>query len=335
MTQANPITTRRNVAAGLSDDAATGPTGSADTRWTRSGPPAAPAAAVATRLGDLMALTKMRVTVLVVITAWLGFALGAATLDAASRPGGSVLLLVLAATAMACMGASALNQVLEREPDSRMKRTANRPIAAGRMSPGMGTAIGCLLAGGGVAALALGGFLPAAAVCLATVLLYVLVYTPWKRLSWTATLVGAVPGALPPVIGYAAATGRIGPAAVAVFALMFAWQMPHFMAIAWLYREDYARGGYPFLAVVDPSGRSTFRQMLLWAVALLPIGVAPWVLGIAGVAYLIGAVAAGLGFLLLAVMLVNHRSAAMARATFYASLLYLPIVLVLMVADHV
>ncbi len=301
----------------------------------RTAVPCSPAAAVLARLTDFTSLTKQRVTVLVVITAWLGYALGAAGLPAAAKPGWLGWLVTLTGTGLACMGAAALNQVIERGPDSRMQRTRSRPIPAGRLSARNGTLLGLALSAAGVGVLAIAGHLVAAMVCLVTILLYVMVYTPMKRVHWSATLIGAVPGALPPVIGYAVATGTIGPAAWAVFALMFAWQMPHFMAIAWLYRDDYARGGFPFLAVVDPSGRSTFRQMLLWAAALLPIGAAPWWLGFAGPFYLLGASVAGMAFLLLALMLVNHRSLLMARATFYASLIYLPVVLVLMVADHV
>ncbi len=282
---------------------------------------------------DLVQLAKLRITLMVVITAWIGLELGRRSLGLWET---QTLLtaMTLLGTALSCMGAGALNQVMERDTDARMMRTRLRPIPAGRISMMMGLVTGLVWSLLGVVILWWGTHPLAAAVSGFTIISYVLVYTPMKRVTSLSTVIGAVPGALPPVIGYTAVTGRFGPEAWVVFAIMFLWQLPHFLAIAWLYRDDYARGGFPMLPVIDPSGRSTFRQMLLGCVALLPVGLMPTMLGFSGGLYFTGALLAGLVFLGFAVAVVAKPNRAQARALFFASLVYLPAVLALLVVDR-
>ena len=167
-----------------------------------------------------------------------------------------------------------------------------------------------------------------------TIFSYVTIYTPLKRVTTVSTLIGAIPGALPPVIGYAAATGAVEPAAWCMFAIMFMWQLPHFLAIAWMYREDYTRGGFVMLPVIEPDGRSTFRQMLIGCLAMLPLGLLPTLMGFTGMIYFVGALIAGVGFLATAVALVISPTNERARRVFFASLIYLPLVLALMMIDQ-
>jgi protoheme IX farnesyltransferase len=167
-----------------------------------------------------------------------------------------------------------------------------------------------------------------------TIFSYAMIYTPLKRVSSISTIVGAVPGALPPVMGYTAVANNVGIEAVLLFGILFLWQLPHFLAIAWLYKEDYARAGMPMLPVIDPDGSSTFRQMLITCMALVPLGMLPTILGVSGRIYFIGALIAGLGFLGFGIALVRGRTRAHARAMFFASLVYLPVVLGLMMANQ-
>lgn len=285
-------------------------------------------------LTDLAELTKVRITLMVVITAGIGYLLGMRG-SASLSSGWLTAVAALAGTALACMGASTLNQVYERDTDGRMHRTRHRPIPAGRVSMRRALLLGLVLGALGVGLLALLTTAAAAAVATATIFSYVLIYTPMKRLHSTSLIVGAVPGALPPVIGYAAATGQLGLAGWLVFAIMFIWQVPHFLAIAWLYREDYARGGFPMLPVTDPSGRVTFAQMLLWCLLLIPVSLLPTVHGYSGATYAAVAMACGLGFMACAVLLVLRRERLHARLTFFASLIYLPLVLAALVIDKV
>ncbi len=283
------------------------------------------------RFSDLSQLTKPRITVMVAVTTFIGYQLGVGstmTLDL-------VLLATLLGTSLSCMGACALNQVVERDTDARMNRTADRPIPAGRMTAATGSLIGVLLSIAGVGLLAAGANGLAALLSAVTIVSYVCMYTPLKRVTSISTIVGAVPGALPPVMGYAAATGRIELPIVVVFLIMFLWQLPHFLAIAWLYRKDYARAGMPMLPVLDPTGVSTFRQMLLGCLAMLPLGLLPTMLGISGVVYFAGAMICGLMFLATAIALVIRPTRSRAKWVFYASLVYLPAVLALMMIDRV
>ena len=244
---------------------------------------------------DLRELFKVRVTGMVVITGWAGFYLGSMQSGISSVQRGLVDTLV--GIGLVSAGASALNQALERKSDARMLRTAQRPLAAGRISLASG-----VLAG--LAALALGGGwlllhtnLLTVALALLTAFTYVAVYTPLKRVTTLATFIGAFPGAMGPLLGWTAARGRIEWQAVALFAILFVWQFPHFMAIAWMYRDDYARAGIRMLPVVQPDGWSTVIEALFYAVLMIPVSLAPWKLGMAGSTYAILATALGLFYL--------------------------------------
>jgi protoheme IX farnesyltransferase len=221
-------------------------------------------------------------------------------------------------------GASVLNMVMERDTDALMLRTRTRPIPAGRIRPADARWFGALLTLGGLALLlSLCGAL-AALVAFSTWASYLFLYTPLKRKTHLSTLVGAVPGALPPVIGWAAASGRLEPGAFILFAIVFLWQIPHFLAIAWLYRDDYERGGFPMLPVIDREGRVTGRQAVLHSVALLVVSLAPVAAGLGGVVYLAGALILGVALTLAALRLARARNVVAARSLFLASVLYLP-----------
>ena len=268
---------------------------------------------------DWLELTKPRITTMVVFTALVGFVTATAV-----SPWSGLLLAALAGTGLVAGGASALNQVMERDTDALMHRTRTRPIPAGRIRPVEASLFGALLSLAGLALLgALAGPL-AALVAFSTWASYLFLYTPLKRRSHLATLVGAVPGALPPVIGWAAASGSLEPGAFILFAIVFLWQIPHFLAIAWLYRDDYERGGLKVLPVIDREGRLTGRQAVLHSVALLVVSLAPVAAGLGGTLYLAGALGLGVGLTLAALQLARARSLAAARSLFLASVVYLP-----------
>ena len=246
-------------------------------------------------IADCRELFKVRVTGMVVITGWAGFYLGSMQSGISSLQRG--LIDTLFGIGLVSAGAGALNQALERKTDARMVRTANRPLAAGRISLGAG-----VLAG--LAALALGGFwllthtnALTVALALLTAFTYVAIYTPLKRVTTLATFIGAFPGAMGPLLGWTAARGRIEWPAVALFAILFVWQFPHFMAIAWLYREDYGRAGIKMLPVVQPDGLSTVVEALFYAVLMVPVSLLPWKLGMTGEVYAVLAGALGLFYL--------------------------------------
>ncbi len=278
------------------------------------------------RLSDFVALTKPRITFLVVLTTLVGFVAAAAgALDPA------LLARTLAGTALVAGAASALNQWAERDADARMRRTVRRPLPAGRLLARDSVVYGVALAAGGIVYLALTVGTLASALAAATAASYLLVYTPLKRVTSLATVVGAVPGAIPPMIGWAAARGRLDAGAWVLFLILFFWQMPHFLALAALYRRDYARAGFRVLSVVDPGGASTGRQSLVYALALLPVSLMPAFLGMAGPLYFFGALALGLGFLFYASRLALRPAAqAQAAGLFHYSLLYLPALCTLM-----
>src|SRR5262245_40553959 len=237
-------------------------------------------------------------------------------------------------TALVAGGAAVLNQVYERDTDALMRRTNGRPLPDHRITVGDATIFGLALALGGTTLLAFGANLLAAFLALATLMVYLLVYTPMKRRSPAATLVGAVPGALPPLIGWAAAHGSVSVGGWTLFTIVFLWQIPHFMAIAWMYRDDYGSAGFPMLPVIEPDGRRTGRHALLYCLALLPVSVAPVFVGVAGATY--GWIAAGLGIILLVltVRFAVTRSDGSARLLFIASITYLPLIWVTMILDH-
>jgi protoheme IX farnesyltransferase len=295
----------------------------------RAGVPAeAVLAAAGGRLAAYLALTKPRIGVMVLVTVATGFFLGA---RGAAHPW--ALGLTLIGTALVAGGASAWNQYLERDRDLRMRRTASRPLPSGRLRPVEAAAFGAGLTVAGLAILGLGVNGASAAVALVTFVLYVAVYTPLKPVTTLNTAVGAVPGALPPVIGWVAATGQLGVEAWALFLIVFLWQFPHFLAIAWIYRDDYARAGYRMLPTVDPHGAITGRQAAGYALALVPGGLLPAVVGLAGGFYFAGALVLGLAYLFYAVRFWSRVSDHTARHLLRASFVYLPAILILLLSN--
>jgi heme o synthase len=281
------------------------------------------------RVTDLLVLTKARVNALVVATTAGGYYLGASgAIDVLS------LIVTCLGTALVASGAAAINQVDERDTDRLMVRTRHRPVADGRMGSSEGRAVAVALSIAGLVILWFGANVAAMVVALATLLSYAFVYTPLKRRTSLSTVVGAVPGALPPLIGWAASRGTVAELAPwSLFLLMFLWQLPHFLAIAWLYREDYARAGLPMLSVIDREGVFTGRQATLWAATLVPFSVLPYLVGMAGPAYGAGAIVLGMVQLGLAINFAVRRTNASARTLFYGSITYLPLLWLLMVID--
>jgi len=259
-----------------------------------------------------------------------------AVLASGGAPDWRITTHALVGAALVAAGASALNQWSEREVDARMRRTRDRPLPAGRLQPGEVLVLGIASAAGGVVylAAALASAL-AAVVAALTLLTYVLVYTPLKRRTPLNTLVGAIPGALPPVIGWTAVRGSVGAEAGALFAVLFLWQVPHFLAIAWIYREDYGRAGLCMLPSVDPEGTATGRQMIVYCLALVAASLMPVEVGGAGPVYLAGALILGIGFLAYAVGFSLRRSTERARGVLRASLIYLPALLTLWLLDGI
>ncbi len=290
---------------------------------------------------DLLALTKPRIVLLVLLTIAAGYVLGAAAHVPANGPAGAswittvwLVFHLLLGSGLVAGGTNALNQVAERDVDARMRRTKQRPLPAGRL----GIVAATIFAGGiaiaGVVELLLFVNAAVAILAAATLVSYVFAYTPLKRRTTVATLVGAVPGALPIVGGWAAAGAPLDVRAAVLFGIMFLWQMPHFLALSWLYREDYARAGLAMLSVRDDTGAVTFRHAALNAAALLPVSLAPWLLAMAGGTYFIVAGVLSTGFLIMAFTAARVPSARRARQLFLASLVYLPALFGVLVADR-
>jgi len=279
-------------------------------------------------LSAYLELTKPRINALVLVTAALGFFLGGKGIQAPLE-----LVYFLLGTAFVVGGAGVLNHVLERDVDRLMERTRNRPLPAGLIRPGVAMSFGLCLVLSGLLLLLSTTNLLTAFLALLSAFLYVVVYTPMKRLTWLNTSLGAIPGALPPVGGWTAATGELEAGAWGLFLILFAWQHPHFYAIAWIFREDYHRGGFKMLPVVEPDGRSTCRQIVVYSVLLILVSTLPTYLGISGWIYLCGAVLMGLGMLLVGIGLSLSRSHLDARRLLKASVLYLPLLLLLSVVD--
>jgi len=274
---------------------------------------------------DYLELTKPRITLMVVLTTWVGYVVAART-HGATGP----LLPALLGTGLVAAGASALNMLLERRIDARMRRTATRPLPAGRLRPLDALAWGLAVTSLGLAALAWRSGPWPAAVALLTWSSYLFVYTPLKTRTSMATLVGAVPGALPPVIGWAAARGTLDPGALLLFAILFLWQIPHFLAIAWMYRDDYARAGLPTLPVLDPDGRLTGRQAVAHVLVLLIVSLVPTAAGLTGPVYLAGAAVLGVAFAGVAVWAAVVRTLVAARRLFLTSISYLAVLCTLL-----
>lgn len=282
------------------------------------------------RASDFFALTKPRIVLLVLLTAAVGFYL------AAPPEVGMILFIhTLVGTALVAAGSGALNQVAESDVDALMTRTSQRPLPAGRLPRPASAAFAATLGALGTGYLAVFVNPLTAGLAVATLASYVLLYTPLKRRTSLSTLVGAVPGALPILGGWTATgTGLVAPA-WSLFGIMFLWQMPHFLALAWLYRDDYARAGLRMLSVGDEDGRRTFRQALLYAAALIPVSLTPTVAGLAGLLYFSGALVLGLWFTGAAVLAVRSRSTSAARRLFLVSIAYLPGLLGLLALDKV
>jgi protoheme IX farnesyltransferase len=287
------------------------------------------AASEGSRTADFVALTKPRLNLLVLVTTLAGAYL--ASPDGVPLP---LLLHTLVGTALVAGGAAALNQVWELNTDRLMRRTSGRPLPAGRLSTTEGAWFGIALSATGIVELALAVNALSAGVAALTLASYVLIYTPLKRRSSASTLIGAVPGALPPVIGWVAVTGSITLPALVLFGIQFFWQMPHFLAIAWLHRDDYAAAGVPLLPVLEPDGRSTGQQALLYAAALWPVSLMPALVGIAGPMYSTLATALGFAFIALAASFARRRSMTAARRLFLFSIVYLPLLWGALVADR-
>jgi protoheme IX farnesyltransferase len=278
---------------------------------------------------DFLDLTKPRITVLILICTAVGYLFGSP--NAFHFAG---FFHVLLGTALMASGTAALNQWYEADSDAKMHRTSKRPIPAGRIQRSVGLAFGALLSVAGFADLWFGTNARAAVLGLLTLATYIFLYTPLKRRSAVCTTVGALPGAMPPLIGYAAASGLLDAGALALFLILFAWQFPHFYAIAWMYREDYARGGIRMLPVIEPDGESTARRIVACSLLLIPISLVPRLLGMTGSIYAASAIAAGLVLLYYGVRLGRERTLVGARHVLLASVLYLPVLLAVMVLDR-
>jgi protoheme IX farnesyltransferase len=276
-----------------------------------------------------LALAKPRITLLVALCAAAGFALATRGALDWARLAWTALGVALASASTGC-----LNQVLEAEYDGLMQRTKRRPLPAGLVRPRVALALGVAWGAAGLGVLAWKVNSSSCALTAFTLASYLIVYTPMKRVTPLSTWVGAIPGALPPVIGWAAAGGALDAGAAALFAIQFLWQMPHFLALAWMYRDDYARGGYRVYPVVDPSGAQTAWQMAATSGLLLAASAAPYALGFAGPLYLAGALACGAAFFLASLGAARALDVPSARRVFVASLAYLPTVLALLVLDR-
>jgi heme o synthase len=288
-------------------------------------------AGIGARIGAFVELTKPGIVRMVLVTAGTGFFMASGL----GHPLNMWLFLhALIGIGLAASGACGLNEYAEWEADGRMRRTAGRPVPSGRMSPRAALYFSTALVLGGLMHLQLFvGALPAALVAL-TVVTYVLIYTPLKRVTWTATLVGAVPGALPILAGWTAGGGGISAPGLALFGILFLWQMPHFYALAWIYREDYARGGFRMLTTLDPDGARTGRQIVLFGTLLLPVSLLPSLLGLTGGLYLAAALVLGLAFLGLGIAMALQRDDRRAMRLFLGSVAYLPLLLLTMAVDR-
>lgn len=281
------------------------------------------------RGGDFVTLTKPRLNFLVLLTTAAAYSLGA---------GADARLIDLAHTLLGTFlvagGAAALNQVWERRTDRLMRRTQARPMADDRLSVAQGTAFGIALTFAGIAELAFFINMLSAAVAAFTTATYIFIYTPLKLRTSLSTIAGALPGALPAVIGWAAATNTLSIQAWVLFGIVFMWQMPHFLSIAWMYRDEYARAGMPLLPVIEPDGRSTGRQAVLYTAALIPLSMMPTGVGLATAYYLVGAIVLGAILMMMSLEFSVKRDLATARRLFFGSIIYLPLLWAILVFDH-
>jgi protoheme IX farnesyltransferase len=291
-------------------------------------------------LRDYAELTKLRVTTLIVMTAWCGFYFGAMRSGVSSLSWS--LLHALLGIGLVSGGTAALNEVMECQVDARMRRTARRPLPSGRMSLLHGTIAGVLLTVGGAFYLAFTTNALTGLLTLATAFVYLAAYTPLKRVHPICTFVGAIPGAMPGVLGWTAARGRLELGALVMFAIVFFWQFPHFYSIAWMYREDYAAGDIQMLPVLEETGAITGRQILLYSLGLIPVSLAPVFLGMSGRIYFVGAIVMGIALCYFGARLATlglpmnaPRSKQRARQLLQASVIYLPLLFALMMLNGV
>ncbi len=278
---------------------------------------------------DLIALTKPRITLMVMLTSAAGYFLASG-----GHPDPQAMLVAMAGIALVASGTSGLNQVIERDVDARMQRTRMRPLPAGRVSVRAATVFTSLLAISGVIYLDVFVNRLTAILALASIISYVFMYTPLKQVSSLSTLVGAIPGALPIMGGWTAARPDLGPGAWALFGILFFWQLPHFLALAWLFRDDYRRGGLKMLGVLDPEARQPRVQAVLYAAALIPASLLPVTIGLSDGFYGIAALLMGVAYLVAALRFFRQADIGSARRLFRTSLLYLPVVLVVLSLDR-
>jgi protoheme IX farnesyltransferase len=280
-------------------------------------------------LNAYLELCKPRILSLVLVTTALGYFLGGHGFHDLKR-----FMITLFGAGMVCAGAAALNHYLERDSDAKMNRTKNRPLPRGIIAPNSAMLFGTNLVLTGVFILCTEVNLLTAFLSLLTAFLYILVYTPMKKISWLNTTIGAIPGAIPPMGGWAAASGQIDAGAWILFLIMFIWQHPHFYAIAWIFKDDYRQAGFKMLPVVEPDGKWTFIQAVLYSLVLIPISLVPSFIGMSGRIYFWGALACGIMLLYFSRSLQNSKSTRMAHQLLRASVIYLPVLLFLIVIDH-
>ncbi len=275
-------------------------------------------------------LLKPRLTLLVLLTTLVGFYIGWR-----GPMNYSLMLQTILGTALVAGGAAALNQLLEREHDAKMRRTAGRPLPSGRLQPNTVLIYGAFCSAVGLVWLALAVNLLTSLLGAVTLVCYLFIYTPLKRVTWLNTAIGAVPGALPPLMGWTAARNDLSAEGWVLFAILCFWQLPHFLAIAWIYRDEYAKAGFVMLPVVDTEGFRTGRQAVSHTLGLLPISLCPFLFHLTGPVYVVGALGLGLVYLWCAVQFSRKLTLPSARRLFYASIIYLPLLLILMVLDKV
>ena len=279
-------------------------------------------------LSAYIELTKPRILGLVLVTTAIGFFLGGKGISSFPK-----LFVTLVGAGLVCAGASALNQYLERDADSKMDRTKNRPIPTGVIPANNAMLFGIILVLFGILILAAQVNILTAFLSLLTAFLYVLVYTPLKKISWLNTTIGAIPGAIPPMGGWAAARGELDPGAWILFLILFIWQHPHFYAIAWMFKEDYKKGGFKMLSVLDPEGKKMFGQIKFFAILMIPVSLLPTMIGMSGKIYLYGALILSIGLFLVARTFLLSKTFLDAQKLLRATVIYLPILLFLIIFD--
>ena len=280
-------------------------------------------------MDSYLELCKPRIVTLVLVTTALGYYLGGHGIHSIYN-----FVMTMAGSALVCAGSAALNHYLERDSDALMRRTKNRPVVQGVITPNNAMIFGILLVLIGVLLLCLEVNLLTSFLSLLTAFLYVLVYTPMKKISWFNTTIGAIPGAIPPMGGWAASTGSIDQGAWALFLLMFVWQHPHFYSIAWLFKDDYKQAGFKMLSLDDPKGKRIFTHTLIYSLILIPVAMLPSLIGISGVKYLVGSVILSFGLLYFSRKLQTSSSNLAAHQLLKASVFYLPAILFLIIIDH-